>query len=72
MKVFKKDVKQIQLIDYNYMEKHEVLTVTEWQNGEGWDISIGDKMIQLHIDEWDALQKAIHLIDLQKGDFNIE
>ena len=35
---------------YDYLAKdYEFIEVTEWRNGEGWDISINDKIIQLTI-----------------------
>lgn len=31
------------------------IEVTEWTNGEGWDITIDDKLISLSIGELDAI-----------------
>lgn len=33
----------------------DYITVTEWTNGEGWDIAIGDKLFNLHYDELAAI-----------------
>ena len=33
----------------------DYITVTEWTNGEGWDIAIGDKLFNLHCDELAAI-----------------
>lgn len=33
---------------YDYLAKDsDFIEVTEWANGEGWDISINDKLFQL-------------------------
>lgn len=33
----------------------DYITVTEWTNGEGWDIAIGDKLFNLYWDELAAI-----------------
>ena len=52
---------------YDYLAKdYEFIEVTEWRNGEGWDISINDKIIQLTIGQLDAinyLTKALEYYD---------
>ena len=55
---------------YDYLAKdYEFIEVTEWRNGEGWDISINDKIIQLTIGQLDAinyLTKALEYYDDKK------
>ena len=55
---------------YDYLAKdHEFIEVTEWCNGEGWDISINDKIIQLTVGQLDAinyLTKALEYYDDKK------
>lgn len=36
-------------------KKDGFIEVTEWANGEGWDITIDDKLISLSIGELDAI-----------------
>ena len=52
---------------YDYLAKdYEFIEVTEWRNGEGWDISINDKIIQLTMGQLDAinyLTKALEYYD---------
>jgi hypothetical protein len=44
------------LNSYCHMAKpHEIVEVTEWVNGEGWDISIGNRTFQLTMGELQAL-----------------
>lgn len=41
---------------YCHMAKpYEICEVTEWTNGEGWDIAIGTRTIQLTMGELQAL-----------------
>jgi hypothetical protein len=35
---------------------HEIVEVTDWVNGEGWDISIGNRNFQLTMGELQAIQ----------------
>lgn len=55
---------------YDYLAKdYEFIEVTEWRNGEGWDISINDKIIQLTVGQLDAinyLTKALEYYDDKK------
>lgn len=62
-----------------FMEKHELksvncslkkfsysdnyITVTEWVNGEGWTITIGDKMFDLHMGELKAINYLTTVLD---------
>ena len=44
------------LNNYCHMAKpHDTIEVCEWTNGEGWDVSIGTRNIQLTFGELDAL-----------------
>jgi hypothetical protein len=44
------------LQDYCHMAKpHEIVEVTEWTNGEGWDIALGNRTFQLTMGELQAL-----------------
>ena len=41
---------------YNPLAKDDdYITVTEWVNGEGWDIDLNGKLIQLGIEELEAI-----------------
>lgn len=45
------------LNNYCHMAKpHEIVEVTDWVNGEGWDISIGNRNFQLTMGELQAIQ----------------
>lgn len=45
------------LQDYCHMAKpHDMVEVCEWTNGEGWDVTVADKMFQLTYGELQAIQ----------------
>ena len=46
---------------------HDYVEVTEWTNGEGWDIAISDKkIVSLHFTEYEAIKSMIkHLEQMQ-------
>lgn len=49
---------------YDYLAKdYEFIEVTEWRNGEGWDISINDKIIQLTLGQLDAINYLTKSLD---------
>lgn len=53
---------------YDYLaKKDDFIEVTEWTNGEGYDIQIGDnKLISLTRGEIDAIQYLILSLEYQK------
>lgn len=41
---------------YDYLaKKGDYISITEWSNGEGWDISINDSLIHLTRGQLDAI-----------------
>ena len=53
---------------YDYLAKeHSFIEVTEWANGEGWDISIDDDpVISLTWGQLDAINYLTNTIQFQK------
>lgn len=41
----------------------DYITVTEWSNGEGWDISLNDKMISISRNELEAINFLTTAVD---------
>ena len=41
----------------------DYITVTEWSNGEGWDICLKDKMISISRDELEAIDFLTTAVD---------
>ena len=49
-----------ELHKYDYLAKtNQFIEVTEWVNGEGWDISIDDKHFSLTEGELDAINYLV-------------
>lgn len=41
------------------------IEITEWTNGEGWDIAINEKMINLTYGELEAINYLIKVLDYE-------
>lgn len=44
-------------------KESDYISVTEWPNGEGWDICIKDKMISISRDELEAINFLTTAVD---------
>ena len=53
--VEKKEVKSLNIPLKGFALSNDYLTVTEWSNGEGWDITIGARLFSLHSGELVAI-----------------
>jgi len=52
------------LNDCPYHKEHDFIEVTEWVNGEGWDITISDSQrFSLHWTEFEVLKKIIKYLE---------
>ena len=47
-------------------KKTDFIEVTEWTNGEGWDITINNKVISLHEDELEAINYLTKVLIYEK------
>ena len=57
----------IKLKAFDFLAKeNDFIEVTEWTNGEGWDIAINDKIISLTIGQLDAINYLTKSIDINK------
>ena len=55
------------LSKYSYVAKDgDYITVTEWANGEGWDIDLNGKLIQLHDTELEAINYLTQVLMYEK------
>ena len=50
-----KEVKSLNIPLQGFTLSTDYSTVTEWSNGEGWDITIGDRLFSLHSGELVAI-----------------
>ena len=55
----------VELKDFDYLaKKNDFIEVTEWGNGEGYDISISDnQVISITAGQFDAIKKLIKLFN---------
>ena len=61
MKEYTRTAKFTELKNYDHLAKdNDFMEVTEWHNGEGFDVAIGDKHFQLTWGEFEALQALVH------------
>lgn len=47
-------------------KKDSFIEITEWSNGEGWDITIDDKIISLTIGQLDAINYLTKVLEYNK------
>lgn len=51
---------------FSYLAKeHDYIEVTEWTNGEGWDINLNDKHISLTYGELNAINYLIKVLEYE-------
>ena len=65
MGVEKKQLKSVNcsLQHFTYGKNSDYIVVTEWANGEGWDITINDRQISLHSGELAAINYLTAMTD---------
>ena len=56
--------------DYLCNDKNKDIEVTEWTNGEGWDISIGERCISLTRGELDAINYLTKYLEYKSNENN--
>jgi len=62
MEIFNKQVKSVQLPDYSAFKDDAVLTITEWQNEEGYTVDLDGQLFNMTWSDWDALQSGMTII----------
>jgi hypothetical protein len=61
MELYDRKAKFTELKKYCHMAKeHDFIEVTEWHNGEGFDVTLGEKSISLTWGEFDAMTALVH------------
>lgn len=54
---------------YDILAKdNDFIEITEWTNGEGWDITINDKMFRLTFGQLEAINYLIKTLEYGKSD----
>ena len=49
----------LQEFDPGFAKEHDYIEITEWYNGEGFDVVINDKQFQLTYGQFEALQALV-------------
>ena len=61
MKEYTRTAKFTELKNYDHLSKDDdFIEITEWYNGEGFDVVINDKQFQLTYGQFEALQALVH------------
>jgi hypothetical protein len=47
-------------------KEHDYVDVTEWTNGEGWDICLNDKLISLTYGQLEAIKYLVKTLDYNR------
>ena len=65
MSVERRQLKSVNcyLRNFTYGKDSDYIIVTEWANGDGWDITINDKQISLHSGELAAINYLTAMLD---------
>ena len=53
---------ELKVFDYSAKDS-DYISVTEWSNGEGWDITIGNRLFSLHSGELVAINYLTTMLD---------
>lgn len=60
MKEYQRKAKMVELKKYClHAKEHDFMEVTEWYNGEGFDVSINQRHFSLSWGEYEALQACL-------------
>lgn len=60
----------LKIYDYLCNDEDKIIEVTEWTNGEGWDITIGERVISLTRGELDAINFLTKYLEYRSNDDN--
>jgi len=67
--IFNKKVRSVQLPDYSAFKSNAILTITEWQNEEGYTVDLDGQLFNMTWSDWEALQNGMTMI---RNDFEIK
>ena len=60
----------LKIYDYLCNDEDKSIEVTEWTNGEGWDITIGERVISLTRGELDAINFLTKYLEYKSNEDN--
>lgn len=60
----------LKIYDYLCNDEDKIIEVTEWTNGEGWDITIGERVISVTRGELDAINFLTKYLEYKSNEDN--
>lgn len=67
MEVYNRKSVMANLKDFDHLSKeHDYIEVTQWNNGEGWDIFINERHISLTYGQLEAINYLTKHLELSK------
>ena len=67
MEIYERKAVSDELKKYDYLANDsDFIEVTEWENGEGWDISLNDRRISLTYGQLEAIKYLVKALDYNK------
>ena len=67
MELYERKAVNDSLKKYDHLAKNsDFIEVTEWANGEGWDISLNDRLISLTYGQLEAIKYLVKSLDYNK------
>lgn len=69
MELYERKAVNDSLKKYDHLAKDsDFIEVTEWANGEGWDISLNDKLISLTYGQLEAIKYLVKALEVEKNE----
>lgn len=69
MEIYERKAVNDSLKKYDHLAKDsDFIEVTEWANGEGWDISLDDKLISLTYGQLEAIKYLVKALEVERNE----
>ena len=69
MELYERKAVNDSLKKYDHLAKDsDFIEVTEWANGEGWDISLNDKLISLTYGQLEAIKYLVKALGVERNE----
>lgn len=69
MELYERKAVNDSLKKYDHLAKDsDFIEVTEWANGEGWDISLNDKLISLTYGQLEAINYLVKALEVERNE----
>lgn len=69
MELYERKAVNDSLKKYDHLAKDsDFIEVTEWANGEGWDISLNDKLVSLTYGQLEAIKYLVKALEVERNE----